>query len=150
MQRSGIKRKSPIRAARGTAAKGMLNRGPTKKRRDSGTRSKVQKGPIRDADHLARVRTLPCAVCQWPPPNQAHHIRECFPRTMGVRVGDDKVLPMCEGHHRIVHSISKLFWFSMRMKAAPIAAALYAETLSLRGKANTKSSVAALQPRREG
>ncbi len=39
MKRSDIKRKSPIRAARGTAAPGMLNRGPTKKRRDSGTRS---------------------------------------------------------------------------------------------------------------
>ncbi len=149
MRRSGIKRKSPIRAARGTAAKGMLNRGPTKKRRDSGTRSKVSKGPLRDPEHLARVRRHACVTCRLRVEIEAHHIRECFPRTMGKRIGDNWVVPLCRWCHIDVHGMSRTFWHNAQVAAIPLAATLYAETLSLRGKAKSKSSVA-LQPRREG
>ncbi len=120
-----------------------------KKRRDSGTRSKVSKGPIRDPEHLARVRTLRCWICYSPSiPTEAHHIRECYPRTMGVRVGDDKVLPLCDVCHRMVHRNSRTFWTQPDVTRGT-AARMYVETLSLRGKAKSKSSVA-LQPRREG
>ncbi len=106
-----------------------------KKRRDSGTRSKVQKGPIRDAKHLDRVRRLNCRGCHAPGPSEAHHIRECYPRTMGVRVGDDKVIPLCPLCHRSIHETGR--WATPDVARAD-AAAYYAETLRLRE---------ALQPR---
>ncbi len=117
-----------------------------KKRRDSGTRSKVSKGPIRDPEHLTRVRGLNCMGCHAPGPSEAHHIRECYPRTMGVRVGDNKVIPLCRLCHRSIHETGQ--WATPDIARAN-AAEYYAETLSLRGKAKSKSS-SALQPRREG
>ncbi len=122
-----------------------------KKRRDSGTRSRVSKGPLRDREHLARVlQAGVCYACAGHRFVEAHHIRECFPRTMGVRIGDDKVVPLCPYCHARLHQNSRTFWKCPQQMVIEYAAALYAETLSLRSKANTKSSVAALQPRREG
>jgi hypothetical protein len=108
-----------------------------KAKRDSGTRSRVSKGPIRDPKHLARVRDLKCCECHTPPPSEPHHIRECYPRTMGVRVGDDKVIPLCRACHAELHANSRTFWDDRQRKVRDHAQMLYAETLSLR--ANPKS-----------
>ncbi len=102
------------------------------------TRSKAKKGPLRDPEHLERVRGLLCWLCQRTP-CEAHHIRECFPRTMGVRVGDDRVIPLCSGCHRDVHAKSRRFWLLPEIPRNQ-AALLYAETLSLRGEAHPSSN----------
>lgn len=99
-------------------------------------RSAASKKPLRDKAHRQRVNGLPCLVCRFPPPSEAHHVREALPRTMGVRVGDDKVVPLCEGHHSILHSRSRKFWSEMAIDPLPIAAKLYAETIRLRERSH--------------
>lgn len=59
--------------------------------------------PVRDKDHLAFVRTLPCLICGAYGVD-AHHVRAFQPRTMGKRVGDDKVVPLCRVHHDEAHA----------------------------------------------
>ena len=33
----------------------------------------------REREHLARVKSLPCSVCNAPPPSSAHHIKQDQP-----------------------------------------------------------------------
>ena len=90
------------RAAKAKRAQGTPK--VTGQRIDSG------KGPIRDRAHMARVAQQVCLICRLPHP-QVHHIRECFPRTMGVRVGDDKTVPLCPTHHAELHMTNTdAFW----------------------------------------
>lgn len=71
---------------------------------------------MRSKAHLARVRALPCLVCQkevpWKldGPSHAHHTRVGL-RTMGVRKDDTKTLPLCSAHHDELHSgKEESFW----------------------------------------
>jgi hypothetical protein len=73
-----------------------------KPKRDSGTRSRVAKGPARDPEHLARVRQERCLFCDRFPPNEAHHVRLGL-RTMGVRKSDYLAVPLCSSCHRMLH-----------------------------------------------
>ncbi len=107
-----------------------------KPKRDSGTRSKVSKKPLRDPEHLARVRTKRCWSCFAAQGTEAHHIRECYPRTMGRRIGDDKTIPLCSPCHIALHRRSRTFWQGSKDSVVSYAAALYVESLSLRGEAN--------------
>lgn len=93
----------------------------------------TKKGPLRDPEHLVRVRSLACIICGWDA-TEAHHIRECFPRSMGVRIGDDKTLPMCRKHHNELHRSSRTFWEGRAHVPVDFAAALYAETLARRNR----------------
>ena len=111
------------------------------------SRSRVKKGPLRDLKHRQRVNGLRCCVCNHPPPCEAHHIREAYPRTMGVRIGDDKVIPLCDFHHDWIHRHQKHEWQQTDINVKAIAAALYAETLSLRGEANPNAAIAKLKER---
>lgn len=66
------------------------------------TRRQDDKGPDRNAAWLARIRSLPCAVCPHggqTTPTRAHHARGLFPRTMGRRISDLLCLPLCDWHH---------------------------------------------------
>ena len=104
------------------------------------SRSRVSKKPLQDLAHRRRVNGAHCLVCNWPPPSESHHIRECFPRTMSRRIGDDKVVPLCTstvsrpGCHENLHKYSRRFWIALKLDPVPVAAALYAETLALRSK----------------
>ncbi len=117
----------------------------TKKRRDSGTRSKVSKGPARDEKHLARVRASPCLACatSWGDfPNEAHHIRCIGPRTMGKRVSDYLTVPLCKRHHAKLHTMNEAdFWIVCNVQYRRWIAGF-----SEFGRA----AIEALQPRREG
>lgn len=112
-------------------------------------RSLVSKGPARDEAHLDRVRSLPCYVCGYgSEPSEAHHIRECYLRTMGVRVGDDKVVPLCSTCHRMLHRNSRHYWSFpdvVRLEAS----ILYAETLRLRNDAQESRTSKPLQNKPE-
>lgn len=45
----------------------------------------------RERAHLARVKALPCSVCQAPPPSEAHHIKQGLQFT---------AVALCESCHR--------------------------------------------------
>jgi len=67
--------------------------------------------PVRDAKHLDRVRGMDCVVCGRTP-CEAHHCRVGL-RTMGKRVSDHQVLPLCSEHHADLHhgfGKEELFW----------------------------------------
>ncbi len=76
-------------------------------KRDSGTRSRVSKKPVRDEKHLKRVRAEICLACRGDilgqvdrgGPVRAHHVRELFPRTAGRKISDYLTVPLCENHH---------------------------------------------------
>lgn len=54
--------------------------------------------PVKDRAHLARVKSLPCVICNAPPPSDAHH---CISDRYGTRkVGDDATIPLCKRHHQ--------------------------------------------------
>ena len=98
----------------------------------------MSKRPLKDVAHRDRVKALPCLLCggfMGDGLNDAHHIRECFPRTMGRRKGDDILVPLCRAAHNLLHTHSRTFWEDYaQLDPVPIAAALYAETLTLRSK----------------
>ena len=114
------------------------------------TRSRVDKGPLRDPEHLARVRTLPCLVC-GAGGVQAHHLRLGL-RTMGVRKPDSACVPLCFYHHGRLHAIQEeAFWLPYSdIDPTGYAARIYAETLALRkssGAKATSSGVAGVKGR---
>ena len=92
----------------------MLKRKPKKRRTPNplkvSTRSAVKKGPWRSPEHRAFVRSYPCVLCGATGANHAHHIRERFPRTMGLRIGDQWCISLCEQHHTELHKSSRTFW----------------------------------------
>lgn len=45
----------------------------------------------RERAHLARVKELPCSVCDTPGPSEAHHIKQGLQYTC---------IPLCESCHR--------------------------------------------------
>ena len=48
-----------------------------------------------ESKHLARVKSLPCAVCERPGPTEAHHIEQGQHYT---------TIPLCEDCHRGSHN----------------------------------------------
>lgn len=53
--------------------------------------------PVKDRAHLLRVKSLPCIICNAPPPSDAHH---CISDRYGTRkVGDDATIPLCRTCH---------------------------------------------------
>jgi DNA recombination protein Rad52 len=61
---------------------------------------------IRNKEYRRFVASLPCLVCGRAP-SHAHHIRFAEPRALGLKVGDDWVVPLCYTHHRSVHQVGR-------------------------------------------
>jgi hypothetical protein len=57
---------------------------------------------IRDKAHLAFVAAQPCLVCQGSPCD-AHHLKFAQPRSLGHKVSDEFVVPLCRDHHQQLH-----------------------------------------------
>ena len=57
---------------------------------------------VRDAEHRQFVAALPCLVCGRTP-SQAHHLRFAQPRSLGSKVSDEFIVPLCAIHHRALH-----------------------------------------------
>ena len=94
--------------------------------------SSVDKGPIRDGNHMGRVAGQRCLICQLAHP-QVHHIREALPRTMGVKVGDDMTVPVCPTHHMEIHATNNMAaWDRYGIDPLAWAKKFYAETLRTR------------------
>jgi hypothetical protein len=73
--------------------------------------SAVDKAPWRSPAYRAHVRTKPCLGCGMNAAH-AHHIRESFPRTIGVRISDKYVIPLCEPCHTELHKNAVTFWMA--------------------------------------
>ncbi len=115
----------------------MIKRRPKKRRTPNPLKagqtgkSAVTKGPLRDPDHLARIRTLPCIVSGTLGVD-AHHVRIGL-RTMGVRKSDARAVPLSRIKHNELHSMKEdAFWEMHGIRPLEIAFKLYAETLRLR------------------
>lgn len=81
----------------------------------------VGKGPVKDPAYVEFIGSLSCCVCDAQQLTQnllteAHHARECFERTMGLRIGDHCCVPLCIAHHqdaypRSVHAMGRFEWW---------------------------------------
>jgi len=79
------------------------------KRKAAGTRSRVSKKPWECKAYRDYVKVRGCLVCGRAAV-EAHHIREKFPRTMGRRISDAWVVPLCQADHAELHRHSRTFW----------------------------------------
>lgn len=50
---------------------------------------------VREREHLARVKALPCSVCDAPGPSEAHHVKQGLQYTC---------VALCESCHRGDHN----------------------------------------------
>ena len=57
----------------------------------------------RSKAHLRFVATMPCVICSKQP-CQAAHIRYGYAGAMGLKPGDNLVVPLCPDHHRQQHA----------------------------------------------
>jgi hypothetical protein len=130
--------RKPMKRGIGFKAKPKARRVANPLKENAVGKSAVSKRPLKDLKHRQRVNSMRCTVCQARPfyPCEAHHIRECFPRTMGRRIGDENVVPLCSLCHSQLHRGSNTFWQRVGINPVPIAAALYAETLAQRKRSS--------------
>jgi hypothetical protein len=66
-------------------------------------RSRPRRGPERNPDYLAWIRTLGCLVCGRLPgsvPIEAAHTNVLGPRGMAQKSSDFSAIPLCAAHHR--------------------------------------------------
>jgi hypothetical protein len=67
--------------------------------------------PHRSESHLDHIRSLPCVLCNAPPPSEAAHFRLGLGGGMGIKPSDEMTLPMCHAHHAKQHQMGEhLFW----------------------------------------
>jgi len=57
----------------------------------------------RSPKHLAFIRGLPCAMCNRPPPNHAHHSLAHKPG-MSMKAADCETIPLCMLCHESLHN----------------------------------------------
>ena len=66
--------------------------------------------------HLAWVRQHPCLMCPASP-SDAHHLMKPWSgyRGMGMKAGDENVIPLCHAHHMQLHDFqgSEFKFFGM-------------------------------------
>lgn len=77
---------------------------------------------IRSEAHKAFVRSLPCAArnehCAGP--IEAAHVRMGSDGGMGMKPGDDNIVPLCRGHHETQHRQGEYpFWLDHPCKGRP-------------------------------
>lgn len=95
-------------------------------------RSEVQR--LRDPGHLRYVAGLACLVCGRKP-SHAHHIRFAQPRALGRKVSDEFTVPLCNLHHRDVHTRvnEETWWQENKLSPLAIARELWTTSRQHRG-----------------
>jgi hypothetical protein len=79
-------------------------------RKKMGTR---EGGPIRSTSHLRWIRGFGCCVCcmtdphSQATPTEAAHVRTGTDGGMGMKPGDNYVIPLCSEHHAEQHRIGE-------------------------------------------
>lgn len=66
-------------------------------------------GPIRSPGHLKFVRGFVCACMDAGCSGriEAHHIRTAATAGVGIKPGDEWAVPLCDLHHREIHSMGQ-------------------------------------------
>ena len=86
---------------------------------------------IRDAGHLAFIRSLPCIVCAREP-SQAAHVRvggTDGKGGVGMKPGDNRTVPLCHDHHAEQHSVGeRTFWERLDIDPLMLANELFSAT----------------------
>jgi hypothetical protein len=94
MKRSAIKRGKPL----------------ARKTRIKAKRATPRRGPAREPARLAWIRTLACAVswsdCVYGYAVVAHHAGR---HAAGKKCPDSEAIPLCQGHHDHLHSLTGPF-----------------------------------------
>ena len=57
---------------------------------------------LQNRNHLERIAGMACCCC-GSKPVQCHHLLREVVRGMGLRAGDDKVIPLCPDCHMALH-----------------------------------------------
>lgn len=84
---------------------------------------------LRNKAHLRFVATQPCLVCGRQP-SDPHHLRFAQVRAMGLKVSDEFTVPLCRGHHRLLHQAGNevAWWQELKIDALAIAKGLWDES----------------------
>lgn len=95
-------------------------------------RCEVQR--LRDPGHLRYVAGLACLVCGRKP-SHAHHLRFAQPKALGRKVSDEFTVPLCNLHHREVHTrgSEEAWWQENKLSPLAIARELWATSRRHRG-----------------
>ena len=81
--------------------------------------------------HLGHVRSLPCLLCFYAPPSDPHHIQYAEEKSLGSKVGDQYVVPLCRACHNNLHQSGigeLLFWSMQGIDPLEQAEKIYAES----------------------
>ena len=86
---------------------------------------------LRDKDHRRFVLRQACLVCGRVP-SDPHHLTFTQPRTLGRRVSDEFIVPVCRVHHRELHRSGDeaAWWRRLNIDPLPIALRLWQQTRS--------------------
>jgi hypothetical protein len=84
---------------------------------------------LRDKDHRRFVLRQACLVCGRVP-SDPHHLTFTQPRTLGRRVSDEFIVPVCRVHHRELHRSGNeaAWWRSLNIDPLPVALKLWQQT----------------------
>ena len=86
---------------------------------------------LRNKDHRRFVLRQACLVCGRVP-SDPHHLTFTQPRTLGRRVSDEFIVPVCRVHHRELHRSGDeaAWWQRLNIDPLPIALRLWQQTRS--------------------
>jgi hypothetical protein len=84
---------------------------------------------LRDKDHRRFVLRQACLVCGRVP-SDPHHLTFTQPRSMGRRVSDEFIVPICRTHHRELHRSGDeaAWWQKLNIDPLPVALRLWQHT----------------------
>ena len=86
----------------------------------------------RNREHLRHVAQEACLICGRKP-SDPHHLGFTQPRALGRKVSDEFVVPLCRGHHRMVHRSrdERAWWRQAGIDPIKVARRLWKETRGL-------------------
>ena len=84
---------------------------------------------LRDKDHRRFVLRQACLVCGRVP-SDPHHLTFTQPRSIGRRVSDEFIVPICRVHHRELHRSGDeaAWWRKLNIDPIPVALRLWQHT----------------------
>jgi hypothetical protein len=84
---------------------------------------------LRDKEHRKFVLRQPCLVCGRVP-SDPHHLTFTQPRSMGRRVSDEFIVPVCRVHHSELHRSGDevAWWQKLNIDPLPVALRLWQHT----------------------
>ena len=116
----------------GASDAGLRQKAPTRSKKQSRSdaiRALGKTVRLRDKDHRRFVLRQACLVCGRVP-SDPHHLTFTQPRSMGRRVSDEFIVPVCRVHHRELHRSGDeaAWWQKLNIDPLPVALRLWQHT----------------------